>query len=512
MAGYNPSAFYGAVFDASNRMLDEKDQQRKDMLTALSNAATTVPKAIQTQRTNELIKSATDPETGMIDKQKYIAGLSQIDPQKALELQQTYEDKALNKEYKQAQIDRLGTQASNDALTGQKIQAQTQTENARYTTQQAMAFAKNLDNNLKMTSNLMSVLDGVNTQADYDSMINAAERSGIASPEIIEQFKGQTLTPELKQQVKSLLMTNKDNVEQARKQLLTEHQVQNLDNQSANRDANTAINTAKLQETMDNNDNNDLFKERQVSNQEKATQAQIDANNLARQDKKDQSAKENNSKVIEAQKQYESNIQATNNVKRVVNKILSNPALDEMSGSGSLSEMMSSVPSKAYVLAGTAKRALTGESESPEEKKKREDIGNPYATFKADLEQLKSEQFLQNIQSMRGLGALSDAEGKKINAAAGVINFNISKAELVSQLNTMITSANKMQQLDGKYLNEIKSNFGGSNNSTNSNSSVLTSSNNSGNMNTQAPVSSGTPSYSSDQLSKFQQWKNAGLQ
>src|SRR3990167_10190439 len=45
--------------------------------------------------------------------------------------------------------------------------------------------------------------------------------------------------------------------------------------------------------------------------------------------------------------------------------------------------------------------------------------GTDRANFQAELEAFKSQVFLPMVQNLRGMGALSDAEGKKLTAAVG---------------------------------------------------------------------------------------------
>lgn len=55
--------------------------------------------------------------------------------------------------------------------------------------------------------------------------------------------------------------------------------------------------------------------------------------------------------------------------------------------------------------------------------------------FMEQLTTLKSKQFLDTVQNLRGLGALSDAEGKKVENALASLNPNMSKREFDRALN-----------------------------------------------------------------------------
>ena len=53
--------------------------------------------------------------------------------------------------------------------------------------------------------------------------------------------------------------------------------------------------------------------------------------------------------------------------------------------------------------------------------------GTDAADFAAEVETLKAQTFLPMVQQLRGMGALSNAEGDKLNAAVGALNFNMSE-------------------------------------------------------------------------------------
>lgn len=63
--------------------------------------------------------------------------------------------------------------------------------------------------------------------------------------------------------------------------------------------------------------------------------------------------------------------------------------------------------------------------------------GSQAANFEAKLEQFQSLQFLNNIQKMKGLGALSEAEGRKVASAAGALNPNMSEKAFRKELDTI---------------------------------------------------------------------------
>ncbi len=64
--------------------------------------------------------------------------------------------------------------------------------------------------------------------------------------------------------------------------------------------------------------------------------------------------------------------------------------------------------------------------------------GTKAANFNAKLDTLKSQTFLPMVQALRGMGALSDAEGQKLNDAIGALKTSMSEAEFRDSLTTVI--------------------------------------------------------------------------
>ncbi|WP_333906859.1 hypothetical protein [Delftia acidovorans] len=81
--------------------------------------------------------------------------------------------------------------------------------------------------------------------------------------------------------------------------------------------------------------------------------------------------------------------------------------------------------------------------------------GNASADFAAEVETLKAQTFLPMVQQLRGMGALSNAEGDKLNAAVGALNFNMSEqafAESLGRIRDQIASA---MQRSGVDINDV---------------------------------------------------------
>ena len=69
--------------------------------------------------------------------------------------------------------------------------------------------------------------------------------------------------------------------------------------------------------------------------------------------------------------------------------------------------------------------------------------GTDAADTAALLETLESKNFLNAIQQMRGLGALSDAEGKKVSSAIQNLSRNQSEKQLRNNLNQVVEITNR---------------------------------------------------------------------
>lgn len=60
--------------------------------------------------------------------------------------------------------------------------------------------------------------------------------------------------------------------------------------------------------------------------------------------------------------------------------------------------------------------------------------GTDAAGFAAQLETFKAQTFLPQVQALKGMGALSDAEGKKLEAAVGALTQSMKQSEFDSQI------------------------------------------------------------------------------
>jgi len=64
--------------------------------------------------------------------------------------------------------------------------------------------------------------------------------------------------------------------------------------------------------------------------------------------------------------------------------------------------------------------------------------GTDRANFLADLDAFKSQMFIPMVQQMKGMGQLSDAEGKKLMAAIGALDPSMSESEFKNSANNIL--------------------------------------------------------------------------
>ena len=79
--------------------------------------------------------------------------------------------------------------------------------------------------------------------------------------------------------------------------------------------------------------------------------------------------------------------------------------------------------------------------------------GSDTYNFKQEITKLKSETFLASVQGMKGLGALSNAEGQKVQSAIASLDTGMSKEAFDAQLKTITTI---MQQAQKRAQNIIE--------------------------------------------------------
>jgi hypothetical protein len=78
--------------------------------------------------------------------------------------------------------------------------------------------------------------------------------------------------------------------------------------------------------------------------------------------------------------------------------------------------------------------------------------GSKAADFEAKLETLQSQAFLSQVEKLKGLGALSEGEGKKLTSAIGSLNTNMSDDALRKSLSEVRASLEESKaRLERKF-------------------------------------------------------------
>lgn len=72
--------------------------------------------------------------------------------------------------------------------------------------------------------------------------------------------------------------------------------------------------------------------------------------------------------------------------------------------------------------------------------------GTDAQDFKSELDAMKAQVFLPMVQSMKGMGALSNAEGEKLTAAIGAMDTKMSEGAFRASLNRIMADLNKYKR------------------------------------------------------------------
>lgn len=80
--------------------------------------------------------------------------------------------------------------------------------------------------------------------------------------------------------------------------------------------------------------------------------------------------------------------------------------------------------------------------------------GTEKANFMAELDTFKSQTFLPMVQNLRGMGALSDAEGRKLTDAVGALNPSMSEKAFKESLNRIKADLMRAKNRVGKSIGQ----------------------------------------------------------
>lgn len=148
-------------------------------------------------------------------------------------------------------------------------------------------------------------------------------------------------------------------------------------------------------------------------------QLKIDEKNINVEKLKKETEQANNQLLADAKSSYD----AIDNTKQTIKNILSSPGLDMATGATSL---VSAIP------------------------------GTEAKDTAALVDTLKSQAFMSEIQKMKGLGALSENEGKKVADALGSLDLGQSKTQFTKTLGTIQEILDKTKSgLDIKFKSQL---------------------------------------------------------
>jgi len=85
--------------------------------------------------------------------------------------------------------------------------------------------------------------------------------------------------------------------------------------------------------------------------------------------------------------------------------------------------------------------------------------GTNKADFMAELDTFKSQTFFPMVQNLRGMGALSDAEGKKLTDAVGALNPNMSEKAFKESLTRIKADLTRARARTGKSIGQPTQNM-----------------------------------------------------
>lgn len=84
--------------------------------------------------------------------------------------------------------------------------------------------------------------------------------------------------------------------------------------------------------------------------------------------------------------------------------------------------------------------------------------GSARKDFDANLATLKAQNFIPMVSQLKGMGALSDAEGKKLTEAIGALDPGMSEAEFGASLNKIKARLLLARAAASKRISALKQN------------------------------------------------------
>lgn len=420
----------------------QQAQQQQQLMQGFQSLATNLSQGLQKEQVNGVLQKNFNPDTNTLDQQGVIKDLFALNPQKALEYQQTIA---------QQQQDKL------------KAQAEAENKNSQSALYRAQAGEKVADTQSKQLTQLSTMIGAANTQQDMDRAINFAKSKGF---EGVELFEGQQFTPELKARALNLVLDAKTRAElpiqqqnadstrmtaQASQQNANTNQAelpikqQNADTQRINANANFVITPYQQQQLQNERDKTtaqggqvvDTSSGLQVVNTRTGTSTPVTPNTNypgAPANAQAPISKEQEKAMTEAKTKIsagQSALQGVNDSIGFIDKILNNKGLDGIVGS---------INSYKPV-------ALMNDAE---------------LTANGDLESVKSKVVLNVLQDLKnasatgatGFGALSEKEMKIIQDGLANLSRAQTTVQVQDNLNIIKNQFMKIKERAQKELDE----------------------------------------------------------
>lgn len=363
----------------------DKASQWEDLGAAMGNVA----QAVDQNRMNAILRANTNAD-GTYNEAGIQQAVAQYDPTKGYALNQANQQKQLALQKSQADIAKINSEAErNKAQSG------------AYAAQQTIAKIKAQSDGLKDVGNQIIAS---NSQAEADLVLSNAKKMGIDT----SMFEGKKFSPELKQQAYNMITTETDRLNNR------------INTIRANVDQASEI---RQQQQFNYTQGQDIIKNQREDNKVAVDQNKILAvqqNTAAKQQIAKQQAftqdteKFNKIKTeaLEGINSYDNKNQMFNNAIGVITKTIQDLQRDP-SLTGTISSTISGLVSQ-----------LTGVSTATGE-------------YRGNIGQIQGQAFLGAVQNMKGMGALSDAEGKTLKEAEGNLAKNQSASYIIGNLETM---------------------------------------------------------------------------
>lgn len=450
---YNPAAY--KISDTVLQNIGTNDEQnRQNLWTGLSSLAMQAAQGYQSYKMNDALKSNMD-ESGNVNQEGYIAALAKFNPLAAVQ--------------QKKELDAT-------AMGNIKLQADASLKMAQAQQQQALASYNNAKSHSEGTQNFINQLSAnrPTNQQEYDNFVAKAKSQGYP----VEGFEGKAYTPDLIEQAKASLASYKDLADKAMNEKKLEIDKFNADStrinssaalQNANTNSRNADATSmNAQTNARNSDINALNVGSQIDYRNTRGQvaqngSTLDQQKFAEQKNQNQISNSQEDRKLD-QGDRKINIDDKQANASIKNMNIKNQAdaLDRVSditkSQNTMADMASTVnqmlsfPIEKYV----GKLQTLGSGSVREAARSNTELQN----FLNTVDRFKSQSFLDAIQAMKGMGALSNAEGDKLAAGYSALNVNSTPEEFRKQLTMVYNKLNSGYELAQNKVNNVNNIFG----------------------------------------------------